>query len=79
MKWTGIENGELPALVAVSGFDAMLTHDANLHYQQNSDSLPIAIVVLHTALNHIEDVCQLIPQLLISLGRLRPRNVTHAR
>ncbi len=45
MAWAGVKNGKLLALAA-SEFDAFLTVDKNLPYQQNLTSLPIAVLVL---------------------------------
>jgi hypothetical protein len=39
MKWKGIENGELLALIREAGFEAFLTVDQNLTYQQNLQPL----------------------------------------
>ena len=45
MGWASKRNGELLAL-AVGQFDAFLTADRNLSYQQDVSSFDIAIVVL---------------------------------
>jgi predicted nuclease of predicted toxin-antitoxin system len=45
MGWDGIRNGELLARAA-NEFDALVTVDKNLQYQQNLDNLPIAVIVL---------------------------------
>ena len=50
MNWTSIKNGELLALVA-QHFDAFLTVDRNLAFQQNVTNVPVAIVVLHAKTN----------------------------
>jgi predicted nuclease of predicted toxin-antitoxin system len=77
MGWGGIENGELLALAASAGFEAMLTKDANLQYEQNLKDLPIAVVVLRAASNDIDDIRPILPELLIALVGLPPRKVTH--
>jgi predicted nuclease of predicted toxin-antitoxin system len=46
MRWSGIENGELLTHAASASFDALLTKDANLQYEQNLVNLPIAVVIL---------------------------------
>jgi predicted nuclease of predicted toxin-antitoxin system len=56
LGWGGIENGELLELAASQGFDALLTKDANLEYEQNLKDLPIAVVVLEAASNDIDDI-----------------------
>ena len=50
MGWGALLNGQLLAAAEESGFDAILTGDKNLVYQQNLVSRKIAIVVLST--NH---------------------------
>jgi predicted nuclease of predicted toxin-antitoxin system len=77
MGWAGIENGKLLALGASEGFQALLTKDANLQYEQNLKDIPMAVVVLRTPSNDIDDLRPLLPALLIALSRLPPRQVTH--
>ena len=47
--WSGVKNGKLLALAA-AGFDAFVTVDKNLPYQQNTGTLPIAVLV-HSGLS----------------------------
>lgn len=74
--WGGTKNGELLALAAAAGFEALVTKDTNLPYQQSRAELPIAIVVLHAPTNKLEDVRPLVPALLAALENLQPRAVT---
>jgi predicted nuclease of predicted toxin-antitoxin system len=76
MGWAGIENGELLALAASAGFDALLTKDANLQYEQNLVRLPIAVVVLQAASNDLDDIRPRLPSLIAALSHLPPRQVT---
>ena len=73
MKWDGIENGELLRLAAEAGFDAVITNDRGLEYEQNLDELPVAVVVILAKANTIESIRPLYGELLDALGRLRPR------
>ena len=50
--WLGIKNGKLLALAAAS-FDAFITVDKNLPYQQNTAALPIAVLVLDALSNEL--------------------------
>jgi hypothetical protein len=52
MEWGGITNGKLLAL-AQDLFDAFVTLDRNLEYQQNLSKLRFGIVVLRVADNKI--------------------------
>ena len=44
--WQDVSNGELLGLAEEAGFDALVTTDQSLRYQQNLSSRRIAIVVL---------------------------------
>ena len=72
MGWGGVENGELLQLAAGAGFDAMLTNDRGLEYQQNLGTLPVAVIVLLAPANTIEAIRPLYPGLLATFARLRP-------
>jgi len=76
MSWSGIENGELLAQAASAGYAALVTKDANLQYEQNLASLPIAVVVLRAPSNDIEDIRPLLPTLLKALVDLPAKQVT---
>lgn len=63
--WSTLENGELLEAAEVAGFDAFLTTDSNLKYQQNLADRRIAIVVLSaTSWPRIEKVAALIDDAL---------------
>jgi predicted nuclease of predicted toxin-antitoxin system len=74
--WAGIENGELLKPAASAGFEALVTKDANLQYEQNLVSLPIAVVILHAPSNDIDDIRPLLPELLHILANLQPNRIT---
>ena len=46
--WSSLKNGELLTLAEAEGFDALLTTDQNLRYQQNLSDRRISVVVLLT-------------------------------
>ena len=79
MGWAGIKNGALLALAANDGFDALVTTDKNIQFQQNVTALPIAVVVLDAVGNDIPSLLPLVPPLLAVLANLPPRTVTHVR
>jgi hypothetical protein len=72
MNWGGIENGELLRLAAGAGFDALITNDRGLEYQQNLGALPLAVVVLLVKANTIEAIRPLYGELLDTLAHLGP-------
>jgi hypothetical protein len=75
MKWSGIENGELLRRAADADFDALITTDRGLEYEQDVGNLPIAIVVLNIQSNTIESIRTHCHLLLAALKRLRPREL----
>jgi len=48
MGWATLTNGELIAAAEGAGFDAMITTDQNLKYQQNLTRKNLGIIVLKT-------------------------------
>ena len=74
MGWSGIKNGELLDRAA-SEFDALVTVDKNLEYQQNLKALPIAVVVLYARSNELPFLLPLIPKLEEVLANLAPRTL----
>lgn len=59
--WTGKENGELLRLAA-NEFDAFITMDGSIPYQQNLESIQIGIILLKADSNRDEDLAPLMPQ-----------------
>lgn len=45
--WQGLQNGELIRAMLAAGFQALLTFDKNLQYQQNFTKYPIVVVLLN--------------------------------
>jgi len=67
--WSGIKNGKLLALAA-QRFDAFITVDKNLPYQQNTAALPVAVVVLDAVSNELSYLLPLLPALEDELSKL---------
>lgn len=76
MGWSGVKNGKLLALAA-NEFDAFLTVDKNLPYQQNLITLPIAVIVLDAVSNELPALLLLVPALEQALLSLKPRTYSH--
>jgi predicted nuclease of predicted toxin-antitoxin system len=76
MGWAGKSNGELLTLIAAH-FDAFITADRNLVFQQNPKKLKVTVFVLHAASNRYSDLKPLIPKLLraltIGLSQVSPQ------
>ncbi len=72
--WAGVKNGAL--LRSADGlFDAMLTVDQGVQYQQNLAGLRISIVVMVAPSNDIDDLRPLLPLVVEALGRIQPGQV----
>ena len=74
MGWGGVKNGALLALVARE-FDAFVTVDKNLPYQQSLGSLPVAVIVLEAYSNELSALLPLVRNLEQALENLQPRTV----
>lgn len=71
--WTGISNGKLLGLLAENKFDALLTFDKNLQYQQNFSKYTIAVIVLNASDNSYLTLRNLVQKVKDVLTRdLRP-------
>ena len=79
LKWTGTKNGALLAKAANAGFDAMITMDDGVEYQQNLKGLSIGIIILMAASNDIDDLLPLLPKLRRALKKPRPGVVIRIR
>jgi predicted nuclease of predicted toxin-antitoxin system len=69
--WSGVKNGKLLALAA-ERFDALVTIDKNLPYQQNTSALPVAVVLLDAPSSELPFLQLLVPALVDALANLRP-------
>ena len=76
--WSGIKNGKLLA-VAATKFDALLTMDGGLEFQQNMATLPIAVLIVEAFSNRMEHLEPLVPEILQELSRLPPRTLCRVR
>src|SRR5215471_15856519 len=73
--WKGKKNGELLLQLASREFDALITADQNLEYQQNVARYSLGIVVLVARSNRLPDMQPLIPQVCDVLRTLQPGTV----
>ncbi len=73
--WAGTKSGALLAL-AVAEFDAFVTADRNIPYQQNLAAVDLRVIVLAAPRNRIEDIRPLLPKLLEAIHTAKPREAT---
>jgi len=66
--WTGISNGKLLGLLIENNFDALLTFDKNLQYQQNFTKYTIAVIVLNASDNSYATLKTLVEKIKMVLA-----------
>jgi hypothetical protein len=66
----GLKNGELLDRAETAGFQALLTGDQSLEFQQNIAKRLLGVVVLKAGSNAIEDLLPLVPGILRALEGL---------
>jgi len=74
MGWAGIKNGALLQL-ANGQFDALLTVDQGIEYQQNLSGLSISVVIMMAPSNDVDDLRPLLPAVEEALTSLRPGEI----
>ena len=72
--WNGKENGELLRMAAVE-FDAFVTTDRGILYEQNLERIELGIVLLEANRNHYEALALLIPRVNTVLKTLQKGQV----
>ncbi len=76
MGWAGIANSALLSL-ARKEFDAFITVDRNLSFQQNLPKLKIRVLVLFATSNRLADLKPFVPKILSTLPTLEKGQVEH--
>jgi hypothetical protein len=74
--WEGKANGDLLRF-AEREFDAFVTMDRNLEYQQNLRTLDLGVVVLRARSNAYRAVAHLMPRVNERLRSIQPGEVVH--
>jgi len=75
MGWSGTGNGDLLKIAADAGFEAVITVDKNIEFQQNLSKLPIAVIVLTARRSLIDQLSPLVPQVTSVLEAGLGRNL----
>jgi predicted nuclease of predicted toxin-antitoxin system len=73
--WAGIKNGDLLKL-AEKEFDVFVTVDRKLSVQQDLTGVDIAVVLIRSRSNRLEDIRPLVPELLGAISRATRRTLT---
>jgi hypothetical protein len=74
MGWAGVKNGALLRL-ADTQFDAFLTVDQGIEYQQNLSGLGITLVIMVAPSNDVDDLHPLLPAVEAALASRRPGEI----
>lgn len=67
-EWNGKKNGELFGLMTIEGFDAFVTIDKNLKFQQNISRFPIKLFILNAPDNKIKTLIPFVENLKLLLS-----------
>ena len=69
--WAGLKNGELLKQAREAGFEAFVTGDKNLEFQQNVGASGLFVVVLVAPSNKLEDLVACIPHALATMRNVK--------
>jgi hypothetical protein len=70
--WSSKRNSDLLRLMLSEGFEAFLTVDQNLPFQQNVAASGVAVVVVVARTNRLKEIRPLVPAILDALRRVKP-------
>lgn len=68
--WQALTNGQLLAAAAVESFDAVITVDKNLRYQQNLSKLPVSVIELDVPDTRLQTLAALAPRIEQALAHV---------
>ena len=71
----GKKNGELLQAVEAAGYEVLLTVDQGIRHQVQLGGRTIAVIILHSRTNQIEDLRPLVDAVLKALKSLEPGQV----
>lgn len=75
LGWQGRRNGKLLASMREAGYDALVTVDRNLQFQQNLPEAGIVVIVLRATTNRLADLRLHIPAVRDLLRTAEPGHV----
>ena len=71
----GMKNGELLSLAELRGFEAFVTTDHGIEYEQNLAGRKIAVIIIRATSNQLADLMPHVPACLVELRSARPGHV----
>jgi hypothetical protein len=72
LGWAGRKNGRLLASMRESGFDALVTVDRNLEFQQHLPAAGIVVVAMYAHTNRVSELKPLLPEVIAVLATALP-------
>jgi hypothetical protein len=75
MGWSSKRNGELLRLMVAERFEALLTVDRNLEFQQNVSASGMGIVLVIATTNRLKELRPLVPAMLAAIAEVKPGQV----
>jgi hypothetical protein len=72
MGWSSKRNGELLRLMVVGRFEALLTVDQNLEFQQNLRAAGVGVIVVVARTNRLKELRPLVPAILDAIASITP-------
>ena len=70
MGWSSKRNGELLKLMVAERFEALLTVDQGIEFEQNVHKSDIAVVPMVARTNRLKELRALVPQILKALAKV---------
>ncbi|MYE91248.1 hypothetical protein F4X33_19890 [Candidatus Poribacteria bacterium] len=76
LGWKGKRNGEL-LQQAAAAFDALVTMDSSIEYQQNPSKYAVSVIVISARSNRLQDVQPAMSRVNQVLREVQPGQVVH--
>jgi predicted nuclease of predicted toxin-antitoxin system len=71
LEWRNLSNGKLLSTAAAAGFEAMITVDKNLRFQQNLKTLPVGVIEIDAVRNRLPEIASLAAAVERALAHLQ--------
>ncbi len=75
MGWLGVKNGTLLKFITENKFDAFITVDKNLPYQNQVERFPFTIFILNSHNNRLETLQALVPKIFLRILQGELKNI----
>ena len=70
MGWSSKRNGDLLKLILAERFEALLTVDQHIEFQQNVRTSGIGVVVVRARTNRLKELQPLVPEIIEALSKV---------